>query len=42
MRTMAHMLRDMYVSLVNEGFTKDEAMTIIGTTIAANFGGGKT
>lgn len=37
-RKFAAILRQMYVALVQEGFTSAEAMQIIGTTIAAEMG----
>ena len=36
MRTLARMLRDMYVALRQEGFTRDEAVAIIGQTVQAS------
>jgi DNA-binding CsgD family transcriptional regulator len=39
MRMLAHTLREMFVALVAEGFSDNEAMQIIGITIAANIGG---
>lgn len=33
MRTMAHTLREFYVALLNEGFTEDEALTMVSTAI---------
>lgn len=37
MRRLAHLWREMYVALVNEGFTAAEAMQIIGVAISASF-----
>jgi hypothetical protein len=36
MRQMARMLRDMFVALRQEGFTRDEAVAIIGQTVQAS------
>lgn len=42
LRQFAHLCREMYVALLQEGFTAPEAMNIIGVTIAANMGGGRS
>lgn len=41
MRTAAHAMREMYVALVNEGFTTQEAMAMIGVAIATAMRGGQ-
>lgn len=41
LRAFASALREMYAALQQEGFTPNEAMTILGTTIASNMGGGR-
>ena len=38
MRTFAHVCREMFIALQQEGFSHTEAMTIIGQTIAGSFG----
>jgi len=40
MRTLALTLRQMYVALVEQGFTEAEAMQIVGVTVATTLGGG--
>lgn len=40
-RGMARELRQVYIALINEGFTEHEALAIIGQIIAAQAGGGK-
>lgn len=40
-RVFAGAMREMYVALQQEGFTPNEAMTILGVTIASNMGGGR-
>lgn len=40
LREFALHLRQMYVALTLEGFTEQQAMVIIGTTLAATFGKG--
>lgn len=35
MRQMARTIRDMYVSLVNEGFTAAEALKLVGSVLQA-------
>jgi hypothetical protein len=37
MRVLAATLRQMYLALVQEGFSMPEALSIIGSTIAAAF-----
>lgn len=39
LRQMANILRQMYIALMAEGFTTQEALVIIGQCIAANSGG---
>lgn len=39
MRELANNLRQMYVALTGEGFTAQEALTIIGQAITAHGGG---
>ncbi len=44
LRQMASFLRQMYVALINEGFTEREAVAVLGTVIAAHVhaqGGGE-
>lgn len=41
MREFARICRDMYVGLLQEGFTEREALAILGQVIAAQIGGGK-
>ncbi len=42
MRTFAANLRQMYVAMTNEGFTPNEALTVIGTVLSASiFKGGQ-
>jgi hypothetical protein len=36
MRSMARMMRDMYVALIAEGFTDQQAVQLLGQTIAAS------
>ena len=40
MRQLANVLRQMYVALLDQGFTVPEALQIIGYTLAANAGKG--
>lgn len=40
LRTAARAAREMYVALVHEGFTEDEALTILGHVIKGATGGG--
>lgn len=40
LREAASALRQMYVALVNEGFSVDEAMTIVGKVVAAGMKAG--
>lgn len=40
MRQGAHTLREMFVALINEDFTEQQALQIIGVCIAAQMGGG--
>ena len=40
MREFAKHLRQMFVALKLEGFTEQQAMSVIGTTLAASFGKG--
>lgn len=39
-RQAASEMRGMFVALVNEGFSEEQALTIIGISITAAFGGG--
>ncbi len=39
LRQMAKMIRQVYLSLMQEDFTEKEALTIIGHILAANQGG---
>lgn len=41
LRSGANQLRQLYVALTNEGFTDQQALTIIGQMLAANGTGGK-
>lgn len=41
MREFARICRDMYVGLLQEGFTEREALDILGRVIAAQIGGAK-
>jgi len=41
LRMMASALRQMYIALTLEGFTAQEALSIIGSCIAANSRGGQ-
>jgi len=38
-RQSAHQLREIYVALIAEGFTRDEAVAIIGKILAAGIQG---
>jgi len=40
MRVMANALRQMFLALIQEGFNEQQAMQIIGVTLAASFGKG--
>lgn len=39
LRVFANFLRQMYLALIAEGFDDQQALTIIGQTLAANTGG---
>lgn len=41
MREFARICRDMYVGLLQEGFTEREALVIVGQVITAQIGGGQ-
>lgn len=41
LRAAANHLRQMYVALIDQGFTSGEALTICGYAIAANAAGGQ-
>lgn len=41
LRNAANFLRQMFTALINEGFTEQQALTIVGQAIQANIGGGK-
>jgi len=40
MRVMANALRQMFLALIQEGFNEQQAMQIVGVTLAASFGNG--
>lgn len=40
MREMANHCRQMYLALVEQGFTEDEALRLLSVTLSAAFGGG--
>lgn len=40
-RNAAHMVREMYVALLMEGFTEAQALQIIGYSLSGSAGGGK-
>lgn len=41
LRTFASFIRQMHIALVCEGFTEQQALVIVGQTIAAQTGGNK-
>jgi hypothetical protein len=41
MRDLANSLRQLYIALVEQGFTEAEAFQIVGVTVAASLGGAK-